>query len=90
MVGICPFRRLNDYLFLNLGLQLIIGEEELTGFGGNQSTNTIFGIAPSQGIYFIPKSKVGITLGIGLYEKLLTSKIYQNDYGIKFEVGIKF
>jgi hypothetical protein len=45
---------------------------------------------PSQGIYFIPKSKIGITLGLGVYEKLLNSKVYNNDIGVKLEIGIKF
>ncbi len=90
MAGVSPFRRLNNYLYINLGLQILIGSEQLKDFSGNETTNTIFGVAPSEGIYFIPKSKFGLTLGLGLYEKLLTSEVYQNDVGFKFEIGIKF
>jgi hypothetical protein len=90
MAGISPFRKLNDYFYINLGLQLLVGSEQLKDFNNNESDNVIFGIAPSQGIYFIPKSKFGITLGLGLYEKLLTSEVYQNDLGFRFELGIKF
>jgi len=90
MAGISPFRKLNDYFFLNLGLQIMFGTEQLKDFSSNETTNSIFGVAPSQGIYFISKSKFGIVCGIGLYEKLLTSEVYQNDLGVKLEIGIKF
>lgn len=90
MAGISPFRRLNDYFYINIGMQLVIGDEQLKDFYNQESNHTIFGIAPSQGIYLIPKSNFGITCGVGLYEKLLTSEVYQNDIGFKFEIGIKF
>ena len=90
MVGISPLRKLNDYFYFNLGMQLLIGSESLTDYGGNESTNEIFGIAPSEGFMFIPKSKIGLSVGVGLYEKLLTSSVYQNDIGLKLEIGLKF
>jgi hypothetical protein len=90
LVGISPFRRLNDLLYLNLGLQLILGTENLIDYYGLQSKHSIFGIAPSQGIYIIPKSDFGITIGLGIYEKLLNSEVYKNDLGIKIEIGVKF
>ena len=90
MVGISPLRKLNDYFYLNLGLQLVIGDEQLQGFYGHENDRTVFGITPSQGIYFIPKLSFGITCGVGLYEKLLSSEVYRNDIGIKLEIGIKF
>ncbi|MDD4713085.1 MAG: hypothetical protein WC108_04835 [Bacteroidales bacterium] len=90
LVGISPFRKLNDHLYLNLGLQLIIGSEDLKDYDGYQSTHSIFGVAPSQGIYIIPKSNFGITIGLGFYEKFLNSEVYKNDLGIKVEIGVKF
>jgi len=90
LVGISPFRKLNDHIFLNLGLQLILGAEDLIDYYGSQSTHSIFGIAPSQGIYLIPKSNFGITIGLGIYEKILNSNVYKNDLGIKIEIGVKF
>ena len=90
MAGISPFYKLNDNFFLNLSANIIFGEETLTDFYATESSNTFFGFSPSQGIYFIPKSKVGITLGLSIYEKLLSSEVYKNDIGIKFEIGIKF
>ena len=90
MAGVSPFYKLNDNFFLNLSANIIFGEETLTDFYATESSNTFFGFSPSQGIYFIPKSKVGITLGLSVYEKLLSSEVYKNDIGIKLEIGIKF
>ena len=90
MVGISPLRKLNDYLYVNIGLQFLLGSESLVDYYGNGSTNEIFGIAPSQGFMFIPKSKIGICIGVGVQEKLLTSAFYQNDIGLKLEIGLKF
>ncbi len=81
---------MNDFLFLNLGVQLIVGEEELQDSGGKESNRSLFGISPSQGFYFIPESKAGLALGISVYEKLMSSKVYKNDIGVKLELGIKF
>ena len=88
--GISPFYKLNDYLFLNLGINLIFGEELLTNYSGQESSNTFWGLSPSQGIYFIPKSNFGIIIGASIYEKLLSSEVYKNDLGLKLEIGIKF
>jgi hypothetical protein len=90
LIGISPFYRLSDNFFLNLGINMVIGNENLKDFYGKESSNTFFGIAPSQGIYFIPKSKWGITMGLSVYEKALSSKVYKNDLGVKLEIGIKF
>lgn len=90
LAGLSPFRKLNDYFYANIGFQLLFGTEELIDFHNGESTNSVFGIAPFQGIMFIPKSNFGITVGLGVYEKLLTSRFYQNDIGIKLEIGIKF
>ncbi len=90
LAGVAPFYRLNDNFYLNLGVNIVFGEEDLMDFHGNESSNTFFGVSPSQGIYFIPRSKVGLTLGISVYEKLLSSEVYKNDLGLKLELGIKF
>lgn len=90
LVGISPFRKLNNCFYLNLGLQLIGGTEQLTDYDGSQHVNSIFGVAPMQGLYYIPKSDFGLTIGLGIYEKLLTSEVYKNDLGIKLEIGVKF
>ncbi|WP_010662287.1 hypothetical protein [Marinilabilia salmonicolor] len=88
--GISPLYHLGDKFYLNLGVRLIYGEEELTDFSGDVSSNIFFGLNPSQGIVFIPESKFGVTLGIGIYEKVLSSNVYNNDVGVTFQLGIKF
>ncbi|MEA4974421.1 MAG: hypothetical protein VB046_01655 [Paludibacter sp.] len=88
--GISPIRKLNDYFFLNLGANLIYGFEKLITSNYHQTESTLFGIATQQGLLIIPKSRFGICLGISVYQKLMTSKVYRNDLGIKFDVGIKF
>ena len=88
--GISPFYKLSDCFFLNLGINLIFGEEALTDYSGREESNSFWGLSPSQGIYFIPKSNVGIVLGASLYEKVLSSEVYKNDIGLKLELGIKF
>jgi len=90
LAGISPFYRLNDNFFLNLGINIVFGEEKLTDFYGGESSDIFFGLSPSQGIHFIPTSKVGLTLGVSVYEKLLTSEVFKNDIGLEFELGIKF
>lgn len=90
LAGISPFYKINDWLFINIGLNLIFGQEELSNFHGQESSRSFFGITASQGIYFVPKSRFGITLGIGIYEKTLNSEVYKNDLGLNLEIGIKF
>ena len=90
LAGISPFYKINDNLFLNLGVNIMLGEEELIDFSGKETSHTFFGFSPTQGISFIPKSKVGLTFGISVYEKLLSSEVYKSDIGLKLELGIKF
>jgi hypothetical protein len=90
MAGISPIRKLNDYFYVNVGFQLIFGTEQVVDGNYGESMNSVFGIAPFQGIMFISKSNFGICVGLGIYEKLLTSMFYQNDIGVKLEIGVKF
>jgi hypothetical protein len=88
--GICALKRLYGNLYLNLTFQVPIGIEALTDYYGVESTNFFIGVTPAQGIYFVPKSRVGLTFGIGMYERYLTSEVYKSDLGFKAEIGIKF
>jgi hypothetical protein len=88
--GVSPFYKIDDNFFLNLGINIIYGQEQLLNYNGNESFNTFFGLSPSQGIYYIPQSKFGIIVGLSIYEKLLSSQAYKNDLGVKLEIGIKF
>lgn len=88
--GICALKNVYGNFYLNLTFQVPIGTETLTAYSGHESTDFIIGVAPSQGIYFVPKSNIGITFGIAMYERYLTSEVYKSDLGFKAEVGIKF
>ena len=66
MPGLSAFKKLNDNLFVNLTFLIPIGSETLTDFNGHKTDNFLIGIAPTQGLYFIPKSNFGITFGIGI------------------------
>lgn len=88
--GFNALKKLNDYFWFNLGLDVPIGSEILTDFSGNVTNNFIIGIAPKQGIYFIPKSLFGIIFSIGVFEEILSSEVYKNDIGLKAEIGLKF
>lgn len=88
--GICALKKLQGNLYLNLTFQVPFGTETLTDYYGSESTNFIIGVAPTQGVYFVPKSNIGITFCIGMYERFLTSEVYKTDLGFKAEIGIKF
>lgn len=90
MPGISAFRKLNDYLYLNVSFYVPLGTEKLTDFSNNTSTKFIVGMAPSQGIHFISKANAGITFGIGIYERVLSAGTYSSDIGIKADFGLKF
>ncbi len=92
MPGISAFNKLNEKgnLMANFTFMIPVGSEKLTDYSGRESTHFVIGLAPTQGIYFVPESNFGITFGIGVYEKLMTSKVYKSDIGIKFEFGLKF
>lgn len=89
MPGISAFKKLDGGAYVNLTLLIPVGHENLTS-SGKESENFLIGVAASQGILIIPKSKSGITIGIGLYQRLLTSKVYKKDFGVRAGIGLKF
>jgi len=90
LAGISPFYKLDKNIYLSLGAQIIYGQEELQDLYGKETISSFWGLAPSQGIYFISESDFGLIVGLSAYEKILSSKVYKNDIGIKLELGIKF
>lgn len=90
MFGISPFRETSDRVYVNLDLMLLVGAESLTDRIGTQSDNLLLGLAPKQSFYFIPDTKFGMVIGFGLYQRLLTSDVYKNDFGFQVEAGLKF
>ena len=89
-LGYTGFKEVRNNLYLNLSLNLSVGSERLIDLGLNRKERFLIGTSPSQSLYFIPDNKYGIVVGLGLYEKLLTSKVYPFDIGIIASVGVKF
>jgi hypothetical protein len=89
MPGFTALRRLSNNFYVHLGLLIPIGSETLTSRFGDEEKNSFWGVAASQGLYFIPESPFGITFGVAIYERFLTSEVYREDIGVKLEIGIK-
>ncbi len=89
-LGLCPFYHYDEIVYFSLGVNLIFGNEKLVDWSGHEIRKNFVGLSPTQGVYFISKSKSGIVFGISLYEKILSSKVYKEDIGLKFDFGIKF
>lgn len=89
-VGLSAFRNMGKNFYFNIGGAIILGNEILEGDWGAKEENFIVGMEANQGIYYIPKSKFGIMFGIGVYERFLSADVYDNDFGYRIELGIKF
>jgi hypothetical protein len=88
--GISPIRKLNNYVYLNLGANLLYGTEYLVSNSYNESELSLFGLSTLQGLLIFPPSKFGFCIGLSVYQKLMTSQVYRYDLGVKLDVGIKF
>ena len=89
-VGVNGYKPLTDNLLLNLDGGVIIGNEKLTSFSGDYTERVFVGLSLFQGIMFVPKINVPIVLKAGIYEEVLSSKLYNFDIGVKIGVGLKF
>jgi hypothetical protein len=88
--GVSFIRYLGRNFFINLAIQVPLGRETIAYTYGGWIQNFIIGLAPSQGIWFTPKKKFGVDLGITCFQKILTSQIYPRDFGVQFHAGFKF
>ena len=75
---------------MNLDGGVILGLENLTEFSGRNADRFFVGLSTSQGVLYIPDSKFALVLKGGLYQEVLTSKLYNFDIGIQVGVGLKF
>jgi hypothetical protein len=93
-IGIGLMRRLGEDFHFSFNALVPIGYENLTQSLSNQSSletgRFIIGLEPQQCFYFITKSKVGLILGAGIFERFISSKVYNFDVGLRIEAGIKF
>lgn len=90
MPGLSVIKRLGNNFYANFTFLIPLGNEELIDFNDKASNNFLLGLAGSQTLLFIPKFKYGLTFGLGVYQRWMTSKVYQNDYGLHLNLGLKF
>ena len=89
-LGVSGYKGISENLFLNLDGGVILGLENLTEFSGRNADRFFVGLSTSQGVLYIPDSKLALVLKGGLYQEVLTSKLYNFDIGIQVGVGLKF
>jgi len=89
-IGVSGLKTLTDKLYLNIDAGVILGSENLTELNGKQYDRFFVGLSSFQGILFVPTTKWAIVLKAGIYEEVLTSKLYGYDVGLLLGVGLKF
>jgi len=89
-VGVSGIKTLSDRLYLNMDAGVILGSENLVELSGKQYDRFYVGLSSFQGILFIPTSKWAVVLKTGIYEEVLTSKVYGFDMGLMLGAGLKF
>ncbi len=88
--GTVFYQNLFSAIYINFSLQIPVGVERLVAVNNENSNNFIIGIESSQELMFIPKSDFGLVIGVGIYQKAQTSKIFKTNFGVEFRAGIKF
>lgn len=91
-LGMTGFRKINKDFYFALGGYVPIGWERYRYEEDNAKKHTHFmtGLNAEQRIFYMSPNRVGLVLGAGFYERLMTSKLYTLDLGLMLEVGIKF
>lgn len=102
-LGLRFMGKLSQQFYVNIGIMALFGKEKIErtinlpsgGFVPSSSPisqiekNTVLGFAPSQGIFFVPKEKAGVTVGLSFYQRLFNSEYYRYDIGGMLSVGLK-
>ena len=89
-IGVGGLKTLTNRLYLNIDAGVILGSENLTELTGKQYDRFFVGLSSFQGILFVPTTKWAVVLKAGIFEEVLTSKLYQYDIGILLGIGLKF
>lgn len=93
-LGLSGFRNLKDDFYLSLGGHLPLGWERYRldndPIDRKRRLHLMTGINAEERIFYMSPNKTGLILGVGMYQRLMTSKLYWYDIGITFEVGLKF
>lgn len=89
-IGVSGLKTITDKLYLNIDAGVILGSENITELTGKQYDRFFVGLSSFQGILFVPTTKWAVVLKAGIYEEVLTSKLYGYDVGVQLGVGLKF
>jgi len=88
--GISTAKRLKKTMYLKFEFLIPINLASSEVESKKEIEDYLLGVAMSQGIIFIPQSRLGLTFGVAIFERWLNSDVYRNDIGIQLEAGIKF
>lgn len=89
-IGRNGFKHFKNNFYLNGMASVGLGNEKLVEFSNEKKNQFLVGLETSQGILYIPRSKLGLVLGLSVYEKFFTSKIYSFDLGVQLTAGMTF
>lgn len=93
-LGMSGFRNLRDDYYLMVGVQLPFGWEryryDTETSQDRKHTHLLLGTGLEERAFYMSPNKTGLVLGLGFYQRLMTSKLYNVDAGMTFEVGVKF
>lgn len=89
-IGRNGFKHFRNDIYFNGMVSVGLGNEKLTDYNNQKKDQFLIGLEASQGLLYIPQSDFGWVLGLGIFEKVYTSKIYNFDIGIQLTAGITF
>jgi len=93
-LGMSGFRNLRDDYYLSMGVQLPFGWEryryDYETAVDKKHTHLLLGVGLEERVFYMTPNKSGLILGIGMYQRLMSSNLYRVDAGMTFEVGVKF
>lgn len=93
-LGMSGFRNIWDDYYLMVGVQLPFGWEryryDTETIQDKKHTHLLLGTGLEERAFYMSRNKTGLVLGLGFYQRLMTSKLYNIDAGMTFEVGVKF
>ena len=98
--GIQVFPRISKNLFIKIGVLFQAGRDHhkytvtnIWSYTGQKEIIDkywVFGIAPSQGITFIPTTRSGLSISLSFYQRFFNVEHYKYDLGGMLSLAIRF
>ena len=93
-LGMTGFRNIKDNFYFSIGGYVPLGWERyhLATDDPDRRKHTHFmtGLNAEERVFYMSPNNVGLIMGAGFYERVMTSKRYWFDIGFSLEVGLKF